>query len=218
MGLLEKAQEKKQKLEEIDNEILYQEKVKLSPEKDDVKKELQEKLTEEGKSGDFLYKRRDDVKFKKEIIEEKKGFGWKGLGSRRIVYHNDINEYIYEVKEPVLNESEKEIKKELSHLFKMLADVDITKMDMIGKEKYLEETLEQIIIDNDINFYQREKNKSRQNKFTFLNKKTKEKNIDKTLIKPQPKNKESEESKLSKNEKDLLMEKSKEKIFYHLFR
>ena len=218
MGLLEKAQEKKQKLEEIDNEILYQEKVELSPEKDDVKKELQEKLTEEGKSGDFLYKRRDDVKFKKEIIEEKKGFGWKGLGSRRIVYHNDINEYIYEIREPVLSENEKEIKKELSHLFKMLADVDITKMDMIGKEKYLEETLEQIIIDNDINFYPREKNKSRQNKFTFLNKKTKEKNIDKTLIKPQPQNKESEESKLSKNEKDLLMEKSKEKIFYHLFR
>ena len=68
MGLLEKAQEKKQKLEEIDNEILYQEKVELSQEKDDIKKEFQEKLTEEGKSGDFLYKRRDDVKFKKEII------------------------------------------------------------------------------------------------------------------------------------------------------
>ena len=160
MGLLEKAQEKKQKREEIDNEVLLQEKVGLSQERDNTKKDLQENLTEEKKIKDYHFKKLNGTKFKKEIIEEKRGFGWKGLGTRRIVYYNDINDYIYEVTEPVLNESEKIIKKELSHLFKMLADVDVSKMDMIGKEKYLEETLEQVIIYNDIKFYPMETNKT----------------------------------------------------------
>ena len=214
MGLLEKAQEKKQKQEEIDNEVLLQEKVGLSQERDNTKKDLQENLTEEKKIKDYHFKKLNGTKFKKEIIEEKRGFGWKGLGTRRIVYYNDINDYIYEVTEPVLNESEKLIKKELSHLFKMLADVDVSKMDMIGKEKYLEETLEQVIIDNDIKFYPRENNKTEKSRFNLI--KTKKKNIDKPL--PKIPINENNEEKLSKNEKDLLIEKSKEKIFYHLFR
>ena len=216
MGLLEKAQEKKQKREEIDNEVLLQEKVGLSQERDNTKKDLQENSTEEKKIKDYHFKKLNGTKFKKEIIEEKKGFGWKGLGTRRIVYYNDINDYIYEVTEPVLNESEKVIKKELSHLFKMLADVDVSKMDMIGKEKYLEETLEQVIIDNDIKFYPRENNKTEKSRFNLINLKTKKKNIDKPL--PKIPINENNEEKLSKNEKDLLIEKSKEKIFYHLFR
>ena len=214
MGLLEKAQEKKQKQEEIDNEVLLQEKVGLSQERDNTKKDLQENLTEEKKIKDYHFKKLNGTKFKKEIIEEKRGFGWKGLGTRRIVYYNDINDYIYEVTEPVLNESEKVIKKELSHLFKMLADVDVSKMDMIGKEKYLEEILEQVIIDNDIKFYPRENNKTEKSRFNLI--KTKKKNIDKPL--PKIPINENNEEKLSKNEKDLLIEKSKEKIFYHLFR
>ena len=216
MGLLEKAQEKKQKQEEIDNEVLLQEKVGLSQERDNTKKDLQENLTEEKKIKDYHFKKLNGTKFKKEIIEEKRGFGWKGLGTRRIVYYNDINDYIYEVTEPVLNESEKVIKKELSHLFKMLADVDISKMDMIGKEKYLEETLEKVIIDNDIKFYPRENNKTEKSRFNLINLKTKKKNINKPL--PKIPINENNEEKLSKNEKDLLIEKSKEKIFYHLFR
>jgi len=201
MGLLEKAQEKKQKQEEIDNEVLLQEKVGLSQERDNTKKDLQENLTEEKKIKDYHFKKLNGTKFKKEIIEEKRGFGWKGLGTRRIVYYNDINDYIYEVTEPVLNESEKVIKKELSHLFKMLADVDVSK-------------LEQVIIDNDIKFYPRENNKTEKSRFNLI--KTKKKNIDKPL--PKIPINENNEEKLSKNEKDLLIEKSKEKIFYHLFR
>jgi flagellar protein FlaI len=216
MGLLEKAQEKKQKQEEIDNEVLLQEKAEFSQERDNTKKDLQENLTEEKKFKNYHFKKLNGTKFKKEIIEEKRGFGWKGLGTRRIVYYNDINDYLYEVTEPVLNESEKVIKKELSHLFKMLADVDISKMDMIGKEKYLEETLEQVIIDNDIKFYPKENNKTEKSRFNLINLKTEKKNIDKPL--PKISINEHIEEKLSKNEKDLLIEKSKEKIFYHLFR
>ncbi|HEC91583.1 MAG TPA: hypothetical protein ENI51_01095, partial [Candidatus Atribacteria bacterium] len=95
------------------------------------------------------------------IIEEKKGFGWKGLGIRRITLDEATSEYYYEVLEPELTDHEKEIKKELSHLFKMLADVNVTGLKKEEKKKYLEETLEQIIIDNDITFYPK---KSKENK------------------------------------------------------
>ena len=110
MGLLEKAQEKKQKLEDIDNEDIFQEKDEIQNIKSNIDKKLPNEIAEEKK----LYKN-EDLKGKKEIIEEKKGFGWKGLGARRITYYQDINDYVYEVFEPVLNESEKLIKKELSH-------------------------------------------------------------------------------------------------------
>jgi flagellar protein FlaI len=87
-----------------------------------------------------------------EIIEEQKGFGWKKLGSKRIIYNHGTHDYCYEVIEPPLNEEEQETKKELSHLFKMLADINTFDMTMEEKEKFLEETIEQIIIDNNIWF------------------------------------------------------------------
>jgi flagellar protein FlaI len=213
MGLLEKAQEKKQKIEDVEKETILEEKV---INKDQEKSNFQDELIEEKKSEEYPFENINKSNFKKEIIEEKKGFGWKGLGSRRIIYYHDINDYVYEVTEPVLNDREKEIRIELSHLFKMLADIDITKMDMIGKEKYLEETLEQIIIDNDIKFYSTENKKKGINNFNFLNKKNNEKKIDNSNKKI--KEEENEINKLSRIEKENLIEKSKEKIFYHLFR
>jgi hypothetical protein len=86
-------------------------------------------------------------------------FGWKGLGIRRIVFNHDTSEYQYEVSEPVLTEDEIETKNELTRLFKMLADVDVSGIDKEEKKKYLEETLEQIIIDNDIYFDEGSKDK-----------------------------------------------------------
>jgi len=85
-----------------------------------------------------------------EVIEEEQGFGYKELGSRRVVFDHNINEYRYEIIEPQLNETELELKKELAHLFKMLADIDTFDMDDEEKEKFLEETMAQIVIDNDI--------------------------------------------------------------------
>src|SRR4030042_4121376 len=56
-----------------------------------------------------------------EIIEEHKQLGWKHLGTHRVVYDHKLNEYRYEVIEPQLNTKEKELRKELAYLFKMLA-------------------------------------------------------------------------------------------------
>ena len=98
----------------------------------------------------------------------------------------------------------------------MLADVDISKMDEIGKEKYLEETLEQIIIDNDIKFSPRKENASEQKKFKLFNSKNKKENIEKPSTKI--KIEDNDYQNLSREEKDLFKQKSKEKIFYHLFR
>jgi len=86
----------------------------------------------------------------KETIEEKKGFGYKGLASRRIVYDHTTNDYIYEIEEPQLNKAEIKVKNELSHLFKMVSDIDTFGMLPEEKTDYLEKTIEQIIIDNDI--------------------------------------------------------------------
>ena len=69
-------------------------------------------------------------------------------------------EFIQSFSEPILNEDEQDTLGELSHLFKMLADVNITDMNKEEKEKYLGETLEQIIIDNNIKFGLEKKNKS----------------------------------------------------------
>jgi len=208
MGLLEKAQEKIQKNEDVEKETILQYK--------EDKNKIQEKIIEEEKNNNYSIKNLNKEKYKKEIIEEKTGFGWKGLGSRRIIYYYDINEHIYEVSEPVLNDCEKEIRTELSHLFKMLADIDITKMDKIGKEKYLEETLEQIIIDNDIKFFPGENKKKSFNNLNFLKKKNLDNKDDKNLKKLSDEEKEFKN--LSRIEKEELIEKSKEKIFYHLFR
>jgi hypothetical protein len=61
-----------------------------------------------------------------DVIEEEIGFGWNGLGIRRIIQNKKTSEYLYEIIEPELNEQEIEIKKELTHLFKMLADVNVS--------------------------------------------------------------------------------------------
>jgi flagellar protein FlaI len=87
-----------------------------------------------------------------DIIEKQTGFGWKKQGTKRIIYDRARHEYRFEVIEPQLNDKEKETIKELSHLFKMLADIDTFDMPHKDKEKFLEDTIEQIITDNHIVF------------------------------------------------------------------
>ena len=138
MGLLEKAQIRKQQLE--GSELIQEE----------PKEELSEKPTEEPKG--LLAKAQQRIQTKEqlfdrgirpegkqgiEVIEEEQRCGYKKLGSRRIVFDHNINEYRYEVIEPQLNETEKELKKELAHLFKMLADIDTFDMNDEEKEKFL---------------------------------------------------------------------------------
>lgn len=95
----------------------------------------------------------------KEIVEEKKGFGWKGLGARLIVFDKNLKEYKYVVKEPELTEEEEKIKNELIKLFKLLADISVFDASEEEKQKILEESLNQIIKDNDIKIPEKSKDK-----------------------------------------------------------
>jgi len=202
MGLLEKAQErvladKNTSTKQIEKEVKKESKASGLLEKAKQRKKI---ITEVVNLIDDK-KLRDDSK--KDIIEEKTGFGWRGLGVRRIVFNHDINEHVYEIIEPVLNDEEKDLKEELSRLFKMLADVNISDMNKKDKEKYLEKTLEQIIIDNDIKFYGNKLKKEEKDI------KTEKENKDKT------KEKKSFANLFSKNKKDekinLLVEVNKPK-------
>jgi len=253
MGILEKAQQKKQNPNEtkdtteptikIENEIeqvnttsLLERAKQREKHLSEITKEITVRETTEKQEPSIVHldllKNRGDEN--KEIIDERKGFGWKGQGSRRIVYDNNISEYVYEVSEPVLNKSELEIKKELSHLFKMLADINISSTEDEEKEKYLEETLEQIVIDNNINFHiKEEEDKPSKKSFKdFLHIKSKnnneeaelesdEDNLAENISYPQrtdKKRKTKEEREKEKEEIELAAKESKDKIFYHVFR
>ena len=155
----------------------------------------------------------------KEVIEEKKGFGWKSQGSRKIVYNHEINEYVYEVIEPALTDIEKEKKVELSRLFKMLANVDITDMDKKNKEKYLEETLEQIIIDNNFKFISTKEEKSKKpSKKEKTPKDKKQKEPKQKLLTKKEKEKKELKIKLNKEELEAAETHAKERVFYHIFK
>jgi len=170
------------------------------------------------------------------ILEEKKGFGWKGLGIRRIIKNKETGECFYQVIEPELTPFENELKKEISHLFKMLADIDVTGTETKERKKYLEKTLEQIITDNDIKFYPTKKKKETTEekkpktfKELFQFKKPKDKqektkddrrfsisidSLKETVQKTFNKELKQEE----KERLERIAKESKDKIFYHLFR
>ena len=93
-----------------------------------------------------------------EVLEKQTGFGWKKQGSKRIIYDRVRHEIRYEVIEPKINDKEKDVIKELAHLFKMVADIDTFGMPLKDKEKFLEQTLEQIILDNHMIFEEDSKN------------------------------------------------------------
>ncbi|UCH72150.1 MAG: type II/IV secretion system ATPase subunit, partial [Thermoplasmatales archaeon] len=202
-----------------------------------------ERKIEKSEEKEPIHLDRSGKKKGKEIIEERKNFGWNGLGSRKIVFDHDINEYLYEVSEPILNEDEAEIKNELSRLFKMLSDENITDMDEDDKKKYLEETLEQIIVDNDVKFYiEKKEPKDEKKRFSLKKGKNKdekkneeiktepkdekkrfslkkEKNKPEKKIKLKPEKKKTKMNlKIKKRELSEEEKKLKNKIFYHIFR
>ena len=260
MGLLEKAQQRKQQLEKTEEKLEsdeFEKKVKEDKKPsgllDKAKQRRREIVTK--KEPDIKEKRvvekpdkklYTSVKFKgkgrTELVEKRTGFGWKGLGTRRIIFDHNVNEYIYELSEPELNEDEKETKDELSRLFKMLANINITNLDKEEKEKYLGETLEQIIIDNNIKFGIKKKSKIETSdsspglfKKNKIEKKEKSKDVKSNSFKDKIfskkgktkdgkgiKKKDEKESdleyKLTKEELSAAEEESKNKIFYHIFR
>ncbi len=233
MGLLEQAQLKKQELEKETKktssntksqgllEVVHEKKIEKQYKKKETtekkkpkglllkkpKKTKKPEKKEEKKTKERKHEVTRKSTDKKEIIEEKKGFGWKGMGTRRIILDKESKEYIYEVDEPVLTEHEKEVKKELTRLFKMLADVNIEEVEPEKKAKFLEETLEQIIKDNSIKFLEKTRENSEKRKFPMSfarNKNIKEEEIEAEPVK-------------TKEELEKEAEESKNKIFYSLF-
>lgn len=94
-----------------------------------------------------------DNKFKtekKEIIDNKEGFGWKGIGSRQLIFNSETKEYIYEAIEPQLTADQEQTKNKIITLFKKYADVDVFETDIIERRKTLEKTIEKLIHDKQI--------------------------------------------------------------------
>ena len=91
------------------------------------------------------------------IISEKKGFGWKGLGSRRILFDNERKEYLYEVIEPQLTEKQEQMKNKLISLFKKHADIDVYEGDEKAKWETLEKALEKLLHEKQIKLHKTEK-------------------------------------------------------------
>jgi len=108
---------------------------------------LETQQTDEGASTDIPL---EAPEREVEVIEEQTGFGWKELGSKRIIYDHVTHDFIYEVMEPQLSEEEKQTKNEIAHLFKMLADIDTFDMTYEEKAKFLEETIDRVVSDNHI--------------------------------------------------------------------
>jgi len=212
--LLKKSEKKKEKVQNETTKETKEEK-KPTKEKTQEKKEISEQKN-------LLKKTKEKIEEKPKIkepeistkdyklIEEKTGFGYKGMGTRRILYNDDKKEYLYHVTEPELNKQEKEIKNELTHLFKMLADVNVSNMTKEEKKDFLEETLEQIITDNNIDFLREEK--------TDEEEKEGKKGIKELFSVFSRKNKKNEKDKITDEERTKKEKEIKEKIYYHLFR
>jgi len=81
----------------------------------------------------------------------RKGFGWKGIGARKIIFNNDIKEYVYEVIEPELTAEEEEVKNKLIYFFRVRADLDVFKMNEEEKAYNLERALDKLVIENNLN-------------------------------------------------------------------
>ena len=215
MGLLQKAIEKKQPFNS-NKGLLYK-----------------AKYIKEAKG--FIGIQPEDTS--KEVVEQKTGLGYKGKAKIKIILDHGTNEYRYIVSEPELNPAEKELKEELSRLFKMLSDKNVTGMEKEEKRKYLKKTLEQIIKDNNISFNLEENNNPRldqketknlsEKSFSELFSFKKDKNTKKKKKKPNKNFSDSlknlfqldkEEKKAREAEIAKKAKKTKDKIFYHIFR
>jgi len=103
----------------------------------------------------------ETVDFVKEgnIIYERKGYGWKGQGSRKIVFDDKTKQHMYLISEPELSDEEEKIKDKLVHLFRVRADVDVFEMDIDVKKQHLNNALEELMAKNKIEITESAKDK-----------------------------------------------------------
>lgn len=239
MGLLEQAQQLKQQPSQDAESILKDSFIDSEEDQNLEDISLGSGLlakAKKKKQKTTLSDRDKDFAKNTKIIEEKKGFGWKGRGVRRIIQNNETGECFYQVIEPELTPFETEIKKEITHLFKMLADIDVTGTDTKERKKYLENTLEQIIIDNDIKFFPTKKIKKKDEekkpktfKEIFQFHKSKDPNKENFSfhsvtnsigsVKDSVQKMFNKELKQQEKERlEQIAKESKDKVFYHLFK
>ena len=72
-------------------------------------------------------------------------FGWQGLGKREIRFDDNIKEYVYEVTEPELTEEDQSILEQLTRIFRLQTDIDVSESEDHDKGSLLKETLDTII-------------------------------------------------------------------------
>ena len=114
---------------ELEESKRFQEKLNEAKQEDDQKKlSLTRRIVHQGK-----------------ILSEKTGFGWKGLGSRKVIFDDKIKESVYAVIEPELSKEEQTIKDRLIYYFRVRADIDVFGMNDKTKKVYLEEALNKIV-------------------------------------------------------------------------
>jgi len=94
-----------------------------------------------------------------DITYEQSGFGWKGLGARKIIYNNDIKESTYAVIEPKLTEEEEKNKNKIIYLFRTRADIDVFDVEEKHKEEILEKGLNKLLAENHIKLDSKTKDK-----------------------------------------------------------
>jgi flagellar protein FlaI len=99
-----------------------------------------------------------------DIVYKKDGFGYKGLGSRKIIFDEKLKEYFYKVEEPKLTPEEKEIKDKLIYFFRVRADLDVFDNNILKKMKNLERALDLIISEKNIKL----ENKSKDNIYYYV--------------------------------------------------
>jgi flagellar protein FlaI len=99
------------------------------------------------------------IKNSKKADDERVGFGWKGLGSRKIRFDKNSKTYVYEVHEPSLEKEEQEIKNKLLELFELRSTIDVFEVNTAEKSIKLDESLQKIIVDGHIKLSESSKDK-----------------------------------------------------------
>ena len=92
-------------------------------------------------------------------VEKVNELGWDGLGRSEIVFDEETGEYVYNVKEPVLTPSEKNVKDSLCRFFQIETDVDVSEMEPSEKREHLREILEKIIYEKNFRLDESSRNK-----------------------------------------------------------
>ncbi|MFH1012996.1 MAG: type II/IV secretion system ATPase subunit [Thermoplasmatota archaeon] len=130
------------------------------------------RVHEKETSNDTNYKKNqskpDDLKERKERNDISKisvshsnnasNFGWMGLGKIAIEFDDDIKEYVYTVTEPNLTEAEHLIREQLTRIFRLQTDVDVSDNEEENKLGLLKSTLDKLIETNHIVLDETQKN------------------------------------------------------------